>query len=688
MKKRTEWKIAIVVFIFLSAFADISQSGEPNDSGGNLTGEIRYRYEYIGVDGDRGRFREDNWMTDRSTGGIDWLHLENVKPAENEYKVILEGKALHDYDYDMSLLLEKENSHYFKFDFDGLRRYFDGSNEYWDESLYNLPRGSGGFGSIGGTSEHPDDDFFVDRRNYNVELGLTPPDAPNWVFGWHRLEKDGKEVLLRGGLARSGVGAPNFRGIPAVTHQKGITDTFYGEVSQTFAEKYNFRIRQEFEQYRDSQLIESPRYLSTGALDQYRTFRDEPGYTNWRTMAMFDSFLDNQTYFTANYMYNYLNNDTSRDEVRPNRPNPNTFVNTNVGNSRRTNVVASGYRRANLMQIPTLDLSAGVRVEDSKTSSQSNGWADGTTLREAMSKLDEVRVGETLRLVYKGFERTTLSFDADLEQRYLDWSEYEDVRSYEIFAEGAPEFLDRKADIDHIDQIYTFKGVHRFSRDVKSTFEFRIKDLERSYTERFDNASIFYPGYLGSYRRRGNDTTFKTDWRLNSTMSTTLMYQFVQESIDTELGGKTSNLEIHRGMGSLSFSPKENLFLVGSFMLENYNLDTPAIGGGGNNIALGSKSFDYVGNSYSVLLDGTYAFNENTSCTLGFQHTEAMGEGDGDNENDSAYDMVSLVLKRKVAENRAISLGYQFINFNNHNGGSWDDYKAHGVFVTYTFTFQ
>ena len=34
---------------------------------------------------------------------------------------------------------------------------------------------------------------------------------------------------------------------------RGITDTIYGEVSQTFAEKYNLRVRQEFEQYHADQ---------------------------------------------------------------------------------------------------------------------------------------------------------------------------------------------------------------------------------------------------------------------------------------------------------------------------------------------------------------------------------------------------------------------------------------------------
>ncbi len=72
---------------------------------------------------------------------------------------------------------------------------------------------------------------------------------------------------------------------------------------------------------------------------------------------------------------------------------------------------------------------------------------------------------------------------------------------------------------------------------------------------------------------------------------------------------------------------------------------------------------------------------------FGYRHTEALGQGDGDNLNDNAYDTVGVTLNRKISENQKIGLEYQFINFNNHNGGSFDDYEAHGLFVTYSLTF-
>jgi hypothetical protein len=188
---------------------------------------------------------------------------------------------------------------------------------------------------------------------------------------------------------------------------------------------------------------------------------------------------------------------------------------------------------------------------------------------------------------------------------------------------------------------------------------------------------------MDSYRITGRDLRVATDWRLSNTTSLTLLYEFTQEGIDTSLGGKTQNWEIHRAAGSLSCYPAQNLFVVGTFMLENYDLDTPAVGVAANH-AQGARPFDFRGSSYSLLLDGAYAFNDRTSCTFGFQHTEAMGTVDS--AGDYSYDTVALMLKRKCSESKTIGIGYQFVNFNDHAGG-FDNYRAHGLTATYTFTF-
>jgi len=657
MKQRTEWKIAAIMIIGLVIFEGFAWAAEVNEPDKAYKGEVQFRYDWLGVNRDRGRFREDNWMTDGSTGGLDWLHMESTRPDKNGYEWSLDGRALNDYDYEMSLLMKKPDSHYLKLDFSGFRRYYDGSNEFWDEGVKRL-------------QEWSDGDLYVDRRNYNIELGLTPPEGWQSVFGWNRSEKDGKEVLLRGSRRASG----SLYSIPDISNLRWVADTIYGEFSNTFAEKYNFKIRQEFEQFHgDQKAPVTARYNDDGSFTgtNNRWAEDNLGYTNWRTMVMFDSFLDKQTYVTANYMFNHLNSDSTRTYYRGTP----YLIESDVDNTKTTNVYGLGYRRADILDVQKLDLSAGVRIEDSKTDADSNGSRGGVF--HASSNLDELRVAEVIRLVYKGFKQTTLSFDAQLEERQLKWDASDTLN---------PDSFDRETDTDFLDQIYTFKAVHRCSKDVKSTVSFKIKDLSRSMTNTFDADPTAYPGFLGDYYIRGTDTLAKMDFRLNSATSATLLYQYVQDIIDFERGGNTSDQRIHRGSGSISSNLAQNLFLVGTFMLENRRLDTPAVGTDAPGI--GTRLYDFRGNSYSLMADGIYAFNEKTSSTLGFRHTEGLGNTDQDAGN-YIFDKVSLTLKHQFAANQTIGLGYQFYYFNNRTGGDshWDDYIAHGAFVTYGFTF-
>ena len=641
-----------------AARAQDARAQDDETSQNNLTGAATLRYDIFTVNEDTGRFREDNWRTDQSTGGLDWLGAETKEPDEKGRKWRLDGRALYDYDYAMKLLMEKEGEYYLKLDFEGRRRYYDGSNEFWDTSLYGL---------AGNYAEFSDKDFYVDRRDYNIEFGITPAEDWELIFGWRRQVKDGKEVLLFGGEADGGL-LPDFRGIPPVQNMRGITDTFYGEAAKTFADKYNFRFRQEFEQHHDDQLTKFVRFDPD--VTSYETYDDDPGYTNWRSMFMFDSFLDEETYVTANYMYDYLNNDGTRNVILPFSGPPERFTNNRVGNSRKTNAGAVGYQKINLF--PNLHFTGSVRVENSRSRSKSSGLEFGGMF-EAWSEEREVRVAENIRFTYDGIARTILTFDADLEQRQVDWNENNDGERW-------------KADVDHTDQNYEIKAVHRFNRSAKTTFAYRHNDRLRSYRNIVDDDHDEYPGFLGTYRIKGDEVLARADWRVNNRTDATLMFEFIQESIDTHVGGKTQNLEIYRGSGSISTAAASNLFVVGTFMLENYSLDTPAVGDSTfGNIAAGSRPFDFGGNSFSILLDGQYAFNSKTSCVFGYRHTEGLATVDFG--GDYAYDSVALTLKHRLAANQHVSVGYQLINFNNHPGGSFDDYTANGVLLTYTCTF-
>jgi len=663
-------RLKLMVFAALAWFGMVpgARAQDANTPDRDLHGAVEFRSEYLQVDGDKGRFREDQWRPDGASGGIERLELRSRAPDPNGYEWHLQGRALYEHDYGLSLYLEKKDSHYLLLDFTGWRRYFDGSNEAWDASVPSL-------------AEKSDSDFFVDRDTYNIEFGLTPEHGPTFLLGWHRLVRDGQEVLLRGADGIS-TGGQTFSSIPIVAHTRGITDSFYAEAACTWAEIYNLRIRQEFEQYRDDQRLDVSSYDINGAVDHADQVHDDLGYTNWRSLLMFDSFLNEENYVTANYMYSYLHNDSMRDIAGYHE-----VTSASGGNSRKTHVGAFAYQGDHVANIEDLSLVAGLRVEDSRTRARMAGSSKyydfrtrqyvGPKPRVVSSSLDEVPIEETVQLTYRGVEKTTLSLEADLEQRVLHWSERDQHGG--VFSD--PD-LSRKTNIYISDQIYTLKAVRRSNRSVKSTVKLRIKDLARNYTDLRDDTP-FYPGYLDDYRVSGTDLSLGLDCRLGDSATATLQYQVMQENIHTSLGGETQQRDIHQGAGSLSLSPLQNMFLVGTVMLERYRLDTPARGVATSH-APGASPFDFEGDSYSVLLDGTYLINEKTTCTLGLQHTEAMGTVDF--AGDYTFNSVELMLKFKCSPEQTMGLGYQFMDFNNH-AGRFDDYRAHGLALSYEVVF-
>lgn len=635
----------------------------------DVQGTAKFRTEYFHVEGDKGRFREDQWRPDGASGGLERLELKSRDPNEGGgYTWHLRGRALYEHDYGISLFMQKKNSHYWLFDLSRWRNYFDGSNEAWHAS-------------VPGLAEKSDADFFVDRDTYNVEFGLTPEDGSTLLVGWHRLVKDGQEVLLWGadGINTNG---QTYSSIPIVANLRGVTDTLYAEAARTWAEKYNVRVRQEFEQHRDNQRLDKSSYDINGAVDHTDFVTDDLGYTNWRSLVMFDSFLNEENYVTANYMYSYLQNDSTRDI-----DGYHEVTTTSAGNSRQTHVGAVAYQGDHIANIDHLSLVTGIRIEESQTKARMVGSSKyynflthqytGPKPRIVSSRLDEVPIAETVQLTYRGLEKTTLSAAADLEQRALRWSERDQHGG--VFSD--PD-LSRKTDIYISDQIYTFKAVRRQNRALKTTVKLRFKDLDRSYTDLQDD-SAFYPGYIDDYRLRSTDLSLGLDCHLGGSATAALRYQVMQEHIDTELAGRTQERGIHQGAGSLSFSPRQNMFLVGTVMVERYRMDSPARGVAAN-YAQGPNPFDFEGDSYSLLLDGTYQINEKTACTFGLQHTEALGTVDF--AGDYAFDSLELRVKHKCSPQQTMALGYQFMHFDNHEG-RFDDYTAHGLAISYEFVF-
>ena len=401
---------------------------------------------------------------------------------------------------------------------------------------------------------------------------------------------------------------------------------------------------------------------------------DRPRFKDFRSMVMYDSFLDDDTYVASSYMYSQLESNYDRDALLL---VPGLFIGTDVQNIRRSNTWTGGMMRQKVLA-ENVDVSFGLRVEDSGTDSDSVGLEGGLLPRSAESELDERRFTETLRLTYRGLPRSVVTFDAKLDQRVLDWEEHWDVH----FTPPGTR-TDRRTDITFSDQLYTLKATHRLNGRLKLTGQYQLQDRLRNYDERVDSTPGAYPGFIGDRDHDANGASLALDCRFTDSCSGTIKYQFSDEEIETALADRdTQDFRVHRVSASLTSSPFSNLVLVGVFMGEDYDIRTPGyVAAGANDYAPGSAPYDYRGDSFSFLLNATFALNSRCLIDLSGQRTRANGE-----ENNS-FTKIQTGVKLKLTEHQTLRLGYDFYKFHDRSGDGLDNYQVHGVTVGYGWTF-
>lgn len=636
-QKNAVCKLALGIFVTLASFFVPPSLQATEDSGetgstGNLEGSVGLHYGYTDVSGNRSQFREDNWTRDANRGGLEELNLLYTPNSDDEYQVEVKAKAISDDSYAASYLAKKPN-HYFKTDFTGFRHYY------------------GNTAGLATSAPAEDPGLHKDRHTYQIEFGVSPTDDTNVILSWHRLSLDGSERTLHG-VSTSFSGPYDILG---QMHQKGITDSFSGELSYRLLDKYNFKFLSEYEIHSDER---------TDVVVNSLPLIDENDYHQAQQSVLFDSFLDENSYLTANYAFYDLKN-TSRRNVFT-AANVLSLSESHVDAKKRGNILFTRFNRKKFLNQNDLMFDASLRAEYSELEYESDSFRNTSTYQTTGAS-DTVRLNERIWLTYKGISRTTLFGEAKLEQGFED-RRWKDRRI-------GTSVVDRDTDIGVDKQIYSIKAVHKLSLPVKLTMKGRYKKLKRDYDERTDSTASDYPGVFGTFSRSGVDVSWKADAALNSRMFSTLLYQWKDENIKTDLGGTVGKVHTHRAFLSLSYTATDHLFLTGTGMYEYDKLATP-VDSTFASWAPGQRPYNFRGDSYTVLLNGTYTFDPDNIAYLSLRHTEAMGFVDF--AGDYSLDRADVTFKHKLSSGEVLELAYHSILYNTDNR-KFDDYRSHGI---------
>ncbi len=678
-RKLTLILLVVGTLLFINAVEGYSQ--EP----GLLVEKAVVGSQFVAIQGDAGRYREDNYMTDGYTGGLE----EFVASGDFDGATLdLSVRSIFDYDYRVDLKLLKEDSYFFNFSADKTRRYYAGSNEPWQPQDYGMSNSR---------ADISDSDIYVERVNADLEFGFFNDNMPDISFGWTRWERSGEETLARGSdvaVTNSTPRQPNLRSVPAMSRVDGYSDTIFVKLSEQFGDKHNVSLKQQYEQYRDDQDITFPRYRSMPQWNQDRHFVDFPQFTELLTHLAYDSFWSEKIFVVSNYLYQNLVNESTRTVYRDNLTGNARaqYVDPSVNNRRNAHTINLGVVILDGL-IDGLRWGVNSRFETARVESESYGVKSPAGRRQ-QSTLTEQQYGESISLSYTGIKKTNISAVVELEQRRLSWDECDDIGSHELNTNfGLGTAIDRNSDIDYSDVIAKFNVSHRINSKNKVAAMYKRSWKSRDYTNIIDNLPNVYPGYMGDSDQDIDQASISYFTVISDRITGGMEYYFERNDLQYEMQGMAGQeLTRNRFSTNLTGTVTEKLTMTLLGMWEKYFLKSPAVADSANPTFTHNPSdFDYEANRFLISTNANYRINDKVSTNLRYQHTEEYGTVQ------SGLDEVGGGIAYDWCENGSIGLRVDLFRFDEKSsanytvGGSgykgFDDYSGIAVNLSCGWTF-
>lgn len=634
------------------------------------------------VKGDRGRFRQDWWMDNDTTGGVKNLTFKGIaKDVRYEF----EGHAIANYDYLSRLKAQKEDDYFLNAEWTRFRKYWDGAQDkdVWDPKKYNLSDQM---------RDWPEKGLYTDRGNVNVEFGKSISETAKLIVGYELWKREGRFPTLRGEQATRSDSGRQLRAIAMRTRVDGVSNTVSIRLPFTVDETHNFEPKISYEAYRDHQYTESSRYNASGILNQKRDYIDRPAFDDLKFQVAYNSFLSDDVYAHGGYYFDFLRNDSTRSEVRPNLAAKNTYVYPKVDNWRVSNVLAAGTALLDFLKKKGLDARFGFRGEQAGTKAQGSMLVDGITNRSSDSSLNEGSFGEVLSLTYRGLKKTTAFLELAMEQRVLDWKETFDARNHEIFSKSfgrsvaVPHY---QTDITYINFVPTFKLARRLTSYLTGHFQYRWKSKQRRYNTVEDNNPRYYPGILGDQYENVQEVTTKADIKLPGAWISTLKYQMMIDDIDaSKVEVRMQNLDRNTFSATFSGPVVDKVFMYFSGSYEIYNVGTPTFPNS-NRWAHGRGEYNFNGDYFILSMNPSYQITKKISTFANYQITNSLGD------NTNVLNEAGAGFKFKINDTTSLDARYQYFYFDDRrspiDGGSGKgldgDYQGQGMTFMFTKAF-
>jgi hypothetical protein len=658
---RNAYQSLLVALLFASA------------SHADTTGSVTPAVDFVTVTGDERRFREDWWMPDRWSGGIEQFALEH---DIDEHTVLrAEGRAVFDAeDYRLRLEIVRYSVGFFRAGYTEHRTFYDD----W----------GGFYGPFTPPALRLDRELHLDNGDVFVDVGLTLPDLPRLTLGYERQFRDGTKSLLQwGGVQQNDVQRNIF---PSFKHVDEKVDIFKFELDHHVG-IVNLGDQFRFERSRtdNNTFDKNVTNLTTGA-DQNIKIHEQSSYDLFSNAFRMDSRVNEKLYWSTGYLFRRLDGDAGLDVdtvrfaiVSPASGPVRDWFTHSVALDQNSHLLT-----ANTLLGPFKQLSVygGARAE--KTRDTGNTDAELLQVLETFtnaplalirSTTDKQSLEETLGARFTGLPYTTLYAEGK-------WRE-EQYSTFQFETDDTVTNVFRDTDADVFRQQYTIGLNSSPVRRISLSGYYRRSMQQNNYEHNRD-ISPGYPGFITDQEFTTDQVVAKLTVRPHTKFTLALQYKLTSTAIRTAnknivFSGSTlvpagslqsGDYDANTYTLSTTLTPISRLYLTGAITFQ----DTRTIGFA-NHVPSVTV---YRGNVYSVFGTAGYALDAKTDVTLDYTFSRSDNFKDNSASGlplglDNQRHALVAGLTRRVRENIVIRVRYGFYEYDQSSNGGIANYVAH-----------
>ncbi|MEN9575260.1 MAG: hypothetical protein RL514_3115 [Verrucomicrobiota bacterium] len=632
----------------------------------------------VSTSGNRAQFQERWGRKQGVLGGLQDFHYELMFGEKGTLE--LDGQAMYGgEDYSVKFQVVDPDRGFFRAGFRQFKTWYDGSGGY-------VPATGSAF-SLGS------DELSLNRGEFWVEGGLTPPDGPMLTLKLSREYRKGtKDSLIWGDSTQGGV----TRGmVPSFREINEIRNLVLADLKHTVGRSdLGLALRLDMADT-DNKFKERRTPGAAGVGDRYVTQRDVFETDMFNVRASTETRFNDQVLLTSGYSYTRMDTDIGGSRIygasfdAPYSPlyTDSGYTSVSGGSTVDQYVMNLSLR---LEPWPDFVIVPSLRAEKIDTGDSSQYTVANAPVATGITAVQSgfVTVSEGLEARFTGFTNWVLYARGE-------WSEGDGY-----LREQSTPIISRSTDSERFTQKYTLGANWYPLRRLHFSGQVYHKAADNDYTHLIDSTSNAilplpggsgnrYPAFIRAQRFQTDDLNLRATWRPLPSVTSVTRYDYQISTIDTRgdnlISVESGKTTAHIISQNLTWAPWSRLLLQGSF---SYALDATTTPASSITRTVTDARNDYWQTTATV----TFIVDDKTDLQANyfyyrannFINNSAVSMPYGTSANDHT---VNLGLTRNFSKAVRGSLNYGYFRHRDETSGGLDNYDAHLVFSSITYRF-